>query len=71
MGGKKRRAVALAADAEVGSWEWATTTAGDQTTAQRMPPHCTSERGPRHNNQTAHRREREEEDGMEMGDGGA
>ena len=46
-GGKKRRAAALAAEAEVGSWEWATTTAGDRTTVQRMPPHRASERGVR------------------------
>jgi hypothetical protein len=25
-------------EAEVGSWEWVTTTAGDRMTAQRMPP---------------------------------
>jgi len=75
VGGKKRMVAALAAEAEVGSWERATMTAGDGTTAQRMPPrrvprggsapapHHRRPRQPRHKNQTAHGREREEEDG--------
>jgi len=44
-GREEKEGAALAAEAEGGSWEWATTTAGDRTTAQQMPPRRASERG--------------------------
>ena len=47
VGGKKRRAAALVAEAEVGSRGWVTMKAADQMTARQMPPRCALERGVR------------------------